>query len=93
MTEHLAFEDAVGERSGVYHHQRPVGTRRRGVKPSGDHFLAGAMLAGDEHVGDRRTDALEQGQHRTHRARFGDQPWQPAAPEHTILVLEPLCLS
>ena len=70
VSEQLALEDAFGESAGVDRDERPVGARRSRVQPAGDDFLAGAVLAGDEHVGVGRRDLLEQAADGLHRARF-----------------------
>jgi hypothetical protein len=70
------------------------------VQPLSDELLAGAMLAEDEDVGIRRSDALDQLQHRPHLRRLGDEPWRAVgapiggrvsavAPEEPILRVEP----
>ncbi len=64
--------------------------RRRGVQPSRDHFLAGAVLAGDQRVRVRRADPLHETQHRLHRRRFGDELRRARGAQREVLALEPL---
>ena len=52
--------------------QRSRRARRGGVQPARHQLLAGAVLAGDEHVGVGRADPLHQLEHRAHRRRRGD---------------------
>ena len=73
VAEQLALEHAFREAAGVHRHQRLAGARRDRVERLRDRALAGAVLAGDEHVRVRRPDARDQLQHRLHRRRLGDQ--------------------
>ena len=70
-----------------------MGLRRaRGdrVQHPRDHFLAGAGLAGDQHVGIRRAHARDQLQHRLHRRRFRNHRRQIVRAQQSILRLQPL---
>ena len=51
VAEHLALEHALGEPAHVHRDQRPRGPGRGGVDPLRHDLLAGAVLAGDQHVG------------------------------------------
>ena len=51
VAEQLALEDALREAAGVDGDQRLPGAGRQSVQPPGHHLLAGAVLAGDQHVG------------------------------------------
>ena len=55
-----------------------------------DRALAGAVLAGDEDVGLRRPDALDDLEHRAHRRRGGDEQRTGVGLERAVLRLEPL---
>ena len=74
VAEQLALEHALGEPARVDGDERPRRARRRGVQPARDELLAGAVLAGDEHVRvGRRRRARSSCEHRPHARRLGDQ--------------------
>ena len=50
VTEQLAFQNALGQRRAI-DRQEDAGASRMVVDGLGDHLLAGAALAGDEHRG------------------------------------------
>ena len=49
MAEQLALEQVAGHGRAVEGQERPVGAIRGPMDGAGDHFLAGAGLAGDQH--------------------------------------------
>ena len=67
-----------------------AGAARHGVQRLRDHALAGAVLAGDQHVGIRRPDALNQLEHRPHGRRLGDQQRPHVRLQRSVLGFEPL---
>ena len=73
VAEDLALEGAFGQAAGVDGHQRHARARRSGVQQLGDDLLAGAVLAGDEHVGVRGPDLRDQFEHRLHGGRAGHE--------------------
>ena len=56
VAEYLAFEGSFGKPAGVDGDERHAAAGRRGMQKLGDDLLAGAVLAGDEHVGVGRAD-------------------------------------
>ena len=61
VAEQLALEHALGEAAGVDGDHAAASARARdGVQRPRDDPLAGAVLAGDQHVGVRRPDARDQ---------------------------------
>ena len=50
-------------------------------------FLAGAVFAGDEHVGVRGADSRQQFQHGLHRPRLRNQRRQPLGPQQFVFCL------
>src|SRR5947207_436985 len=63
------------------------------MKLLGDNFFARAMLAGDQHVRIRRTNACDELKHRLHLWRLGDERRHPLSAQETILCLESLAMS
>ena len=51
MTEHLAFQQALGNGGAVDRHERFVGAAAVLVDGTGDHFLAGAAFTSQQHGG------------------------------------------
>ena len=90
VAEQLALEDAFGEAAGVDGDEPLAGAAGHGVNRLRDRALAGAVLAGDEHVGFRRADARDQLEHRPHRRRFGDEHRPDVRLERAVLGFEPL---
>ncbi len=74
MAEQFAFHHGLGQRTGVDGDEGPVAAAGQIVQGAGDHFLAGAGLAEDQHVGGdagKRADLLAQalhGRRLTHQA-------------------------
>ena len=85
MAEQLAFEDAFGQAARVHGHHGLRSARRDGVQRLRHHFLAGAGLAGDQHVRVRRPHARDQLQHRLHGRRLGDQRGPLVAAQQPVL--------
>ena len=73
MAKQFALEDSFGEPARVHRDHGLRGASGEEVKGLGYDLLAGAVLAGDEHVGIRRTDARDQVAHGLHRPRLGNQ--------------------
>ena len=73
VAEYLAFEGAFRQPAGIDGHQRHARARRSGVQQLGDDLFAGAVFAGDEHVGVGGANLGDQLQHRLHRGRAGDK--------------------
>ena len=92
VAEQLALEHALREPAHVHGDERLAGARARRVQPARDELLAGAVLAGDEHVRVRRADALHEAQHGLHRRAVGDDLdlRRRVAAERAVLALEPL---
>src|SRR5207237_5388505 len=90
MAEELALEDALGQTAGVHGHETLARAARYGVNRLRHGAFAGAVLAGDEHVGLRRPDARDQLEHRTHRRRLGDEKRTDVGLQRSIFGLEPL---
>jgi hypothetical protein len=91
VAEQLALEHAVGEPAHVDHDERLAGARARRVEPAGDELLAGAVLAGDEHVRRRRADALHEAEHGLHGRALGedlDAPGGGVAAQRAHLALQ-----
>ena len=72
MAEQFRLEHAFGHAAGVDRDHRPAGARRHGVQRLRDQALAGAVLAGDQDVGVRRSDARDHLEHRPHGGRLGE---------------------
>ena len=51
---------SLGQRAGVHRDQRTRGARRQRVQHLRDNFFAGAVLAGDQHVGIGRPNARDE---------------------------------
>ena len=73
VAEELAFEDALRQSAGVDGHQRAAGAQRNRMQGLRHQAFAGAVLAGDEHVGVGGADARDHVQHRPHGRGMGDQ--------------------
>ena len=84
VAEELGLEHALGHAAGVDRDHRPVGARRHRVQRLRDQPLAGAVLAGDQHVGVRRADARDDVEHRPHRRRFGEQRRMPVGHQRLV---------
>ncbi len=72
MAEQLAFDEVRIEAADVNGQERPIAARAEAMNGTGDEFLAGAALAGDQHARLARRhqgDALE---HRLHRRTAAD---------------------
>ena len=68
VPEELGLEQRLGERGAVHRHERPVAAAARAVDALGDHLLAGAALAGDEHGRVGARVALRERAHPRHGA-------------------------
>jgi hypothetical protein len=71
VAEDFALEGSLGQAAGVDGDQRHARAGRGGVQQLGDDLLAGAVLAGDEHVGVGGADLRDQFEHRLHGGRAG----------------------
>ncbi len=60
VTEHFRFEQRLGKRGAVHRDERPAGAAAVLMDELGDHLLAAAALAGDEHRGVGSRDAPRQ---------------------------------
>ena len=90
VAEELALEDALGEPAGVHGQERLRRAGGDGVQRGGDRALAGAVLAGDEHVRVGGADPLDHLQHGPHRRGLGDQQRPALVAQRPVLGLEPL---
>ena len=82
VAEQLALGDALGEAAGVHGDEGPRSALGQPVHPGGGHFLAGAVLAGDQDRRVRRRDPLDGLADLLHAARVADErrhraPLQP----------------
>jgi hypothetical protein len=59
-----------------------------GVQQLGDDLLAGAVLAGDEHVGVRGPDLRNELEHRLHGRRSGDKLRHAFGAQQAVLKLQ-----
>ena len=96
VTEQLAFQNALGQRRAI-DRQEDAGASRMVVDGLGDHLLAGAALAGDEHRGvacRHRADGLaDLEDRRTLSHDLGDVRRQPLGlSDHRHLAGEPVPL-
>src|ERR1700683_374308 len=66
VTEELAFETAFGQSTGVDGDERAADSGGKNIERARDHFLARAVLAGDEDVRIRRPDSRNQAHHGPH---------------------------
>ena len=69
MPEQFALEQVGGNRAAIDRHERMSGAAGQLVDVARDHFLAGAGLAEDQHVGIERRDLLDQPVNGPHRPR------------------------
>src|SRR2546421_7784772 len=72
VAEKFAFKDTFGEPAGVYGDHGRARARRERVECLRNDLFAGTMLAGNENVGIRGTDAADDVEHRAHGGGFGD---------------------
>ena len=93
VAEQLALEHAFRDAAGVDDHHRARRAARHRVQRPRDDALAGAVLAEDQDVGVRGTDARDHLQHALHRRRLGDQLGHALAAQQRVLGLEPLALA
>jgi hypothetical protein len=90
VSKELALEDPFGKTTGVDGDERLARAWRCGVQPPRDDLLAGAVVAGDEHVRVGRRDLLEESADRLHRARFAEHRRKSVASEPLVLGFESL---
>ena len=88
VAEDFALEGALRQSAGVDGDQRHARARRSGVQQLGDNLLAGAVLAGDEHVGVGGADLRDQLEHRLHGGRAGDELRHAFGAEQAIFKLQ-----
>ncbi len=67
VAEQLAFQQVRRQRRAVHLHERPGPSRRPPVHLAGDHVLADAAFAPQQHADVAVGDAVHHGQHRLHR--------------------------
>src|SRR5688572_9104161 len=70
VSKQFAFENTFRKSTSVQRNQRLRAARRYRVKDAGDHLFTSTVLAGDEHVGVRWSNALDEIQHCLHRRRL-----------------------
>ena len=73
VAEQFAFQQLRRDCRGVQRHERLVRARRFAVQRARDQFLAGAGLAGDQHVERRLRHAADAAEQGLHRRGFADQ--------------------
>ncbi len=93
VAEQFALEDAFGHPARVQRDERPAGPARGGVEGAGDDALARAVLAGDEDVGVRWSDAGDHVEHGAHGSGSGDHRRLAVEAQDPVLGLEPLALA
>ena len=94
MTEQFAFENALGQAAHIDDDERFARANRNGVQRAGDDAFARAVFTGDEHVGIRRTDAIDQFEDGPHGGRFGDERLAFAADaKQFVFRFEPLAFA
>ena len=69
MTEELALKERLDDGAHVDRHERPPAACGEAVQLAGQHALAGAVLARDEHIGIRGGDTLDEGAELLHGGR------------------------
>ena len=69
VSEQFAFQQVGGNGAAIHRHERMSRAARQFVNVARHHFLAGAGLAENQHVGIERRDLLDEPMHRAHRAR------------------------
>ena len=89
MTEELTLEQSLGQTTQVDGNEWLLRSGRGRMEPQGDELLPGTVLAGDEHICIRWSDALHQLENRLHLRRVGNQSWEIVPAQHTILILQP----
>ena len=79
VAEQLALEQVRGDGAAVHRHERMRGAARQLVNVARDHFLAGAGLAQDQHIGVKRRDLFDQAVDGAHGldAPLGRKRWVP----------------
>ena len=73
VAEQFAFQQLGRDGGGVEGHERPFAARALGVQRARGQFLAGAGLAGDQHVEVAGGDAPDQAEHLAHGGAFAQQ--------------------
>jgi hypothetical protein len=73
VAEQLALQQRLGDRRAVDRHERRLRAAAAAVDRARDQVLAGAALAGDQHVRRQRRHAIDGRQHRLQRAAAADQ--------------------
>ena len=77
VTEQDGLQQVIRHGAGVDGNEVGAGTRAEVVEGVGDHFLAGAALAGHQHGGAGGGDVLHQIEHFLHGLALADQVFQP----------------
>ena len=85
VPEQFAFENSLGQPAGVHRHHGLGAARRNREQSLRHHFLAGAGLAGDQHVRVRRSHARDHLQHRLHGLRLGNQRRNALGAQQAVL--------
>ena len=90
VAEELALEDALGQSAGVDGDQRTGGAQRNRMQRLRHQPFAGAVLAGDEHVGVGGAHARDHVEHRPHGRRLRDQLREALGAQGAILGFQAL---
>ena len=93
MPEELALEDALGQSAGVHGDQRARGAQRDRVQRLRHQPLAGAVFAGDQHVGVRGSHARNDVEHGAHGRRLRDELGEPFGAQRVIFGFEALAFA
>jgi hypothetical protein len=88
VAEDLALEGSFRQAAGVHRHQRHARAGRCGVQQLGHDLFAGAMFAGDEHVGVRRTHLRNEFQNWLHGGSASHKLRHPLGAQQAILELQ-----
>jgi hypothetical protein len=91
VAEDLALEGAFRKAAGIDGNERPGGAGRGSVEKLGDDLLAGAVLAGDEHVGIGGADLGDQLEDGLHRRRAGNELRHAFRAEQAIFKFKLAC--
>jgi len=89
----LAFENSFRQAAGVYRHQGARGTQGSGVQGLRCQPLAGAVFAGNQHIGVGRSNARDHVQHRPHGVRLRDQLRKALGAQSAIFSFQALALA
>ena len=82
MAEELALDQGVGDRSAVHGHERPLGPAAAGMDRPGHELLAGARLAGHQHVDGTGGHTVDDRIHLLHRPALAEKLGERIGPFH-----------